>query len=110
MPEGKAMKNLDEWCRANWGKLPTEQREACLAHLDGWIPDDILLDWHTNGFSAGFHMFGGGMQIRNRLRDVMTDDKLLPVPYDHGPSQNWDDYYTGALQELMERKFGVKKN
>lgn len=102
--------SLDNWCFENWNKLPEAQRKACLEHLEGWLPDEILKDWHANGFDPGFHMFGGGMQIRNRLRDVLTDDKLLPVEYKDGNgaitySRNWDDYYTGALQELMKRKF-----
>jgi hypothetical protein len=48
-------------------------------------------------------MFGGGMQIRNRLRDVLTDDQLPPVDYPEGPMQNWDDFYTGAIDALIER-------
>ena len=48
------------------------------------------------------------MQIRNRLRDQLLDMELPVVTVDHegksyGPSQNWDDYYTGALDELLER-------
>jgi hypothetical protein len=102
--------SLDRWCLGNWNKLPEAQRNACLSHLEGWLPDDILKEWHTNGFDPGFHMFGGGMQIRNRLREVLTDDKLLPVEYKDSVgvityAQNWDDYYTGALQDLMKRKF-----
>ena len=95
-------KELDAWCRANWDKIPADKRKACLDHLRGWIPDDVLINWKQNGFAPGFHMFGGGMQVRNRLRDIMLDGELPPVQYDGDSYSNWDDYYTGALQELLE--------
>lgn len=95
-------KELDKWCRANWDKIPAEKRKACLDHLRGWIPIAVLREWKRSGFGDAFHMFGGGMQIRNRLRDIIKDADLPPVQYDLGPARNWDDYYTGALQELLE--------
>lgn len=49
------------------------------------------------------HMWGGGMQIRNRLREAMLDEELPPVTqHDGSTAKNWDDFYTGALDELME--------
>jgi hypothetical protein len=101
---------LREWCRANWNKLPELVRKDCVDHLDGWIHRDAIEVWKKNDYwdNGHFHLLGGGMQIRNRLRDQLTDAELSVVTTDHegkpyGPSRNWDDYYTGALDELMER-------
>lgn len=99
----KRILELREVSRTNWNVLPKELREECLAHLQGWIPDEQVLEWKVFGFPRGFHLLGGGMQIRNRLRDVLRDEQLPPVEYPEGPMRNWDDYYMGALDELMER-------
>ena len=94
---------------ANWKRVPELIRKDCIDHLDGWIPKETIREWKTNGYDEpGFHLLGGGMQIRNRLRDQLLDMELPVVTVDHegksyGPSQNWDDYYTGALDELLER-------
>jgi hypothetical protein len=101
--------NLREWCRNNWNRLDSEVRKKCVDHLDGWIPQEIILEWKKKDYESepGFHMFGGGMQIRNRLRDVLPDSALpiILTSFDGSPygSKNWDDYYTGALDELIER-------
>jgi len=94
------------WCRNNWNRIDPFIRKDCLDHLEGWIrPEDIAI--LKRGYGAGFHMLGGGMQIRNRLRERLTDMELPILTVDHegkayGPSQNWDDYYTGALDEFLE--------
>lgn len=96
--------DLQIWSRDNWKRIPEAKREECINHLHGWIPYDQLSQWKENGFGSDFHMFGGGMQIRNRLRDILKDDDLPPVAYRGGAFfRNWDDYYMGALDELMER-------
>ncbi len=102
---------LRKWCRANWDKVPELVRNDCLNHLEGWITPAIIVDWKKQGYDrhdGTFHHFGGGMQIRNRLRDMLTDGELPEVEFDpdnnpYGPSKNWDDYYTGALDEFLER-------
>ena len=100
---------LKKWCRQNWNQIPELIRKDCIDHLDGWISPDIIKEWKEKGYDdPGFHLLGGGMQIRNRLRDQLTDMELPIVRVDHegksyGPSQNWDDYYTGAIDELLER-------
>lgn len=109
---------LGIWCRANWDRIPAEQRKKCLDHLRDWIGADIIAQWkaqHAAGDRIasdipGFHHLGGGMRIRNRLRDVMKDAELPAVVgpaggYPTGEEvRNWDDFYTGALEELVEEK------
>lgn len=96
---------LKTWCHANWMTIPAEQREKVLAHLRGWIKPG---DSRAARAHRGFHLLGGGMQIRNRIRDVMMDDELPGVMYDgHSkPMKNWDDYYTGALDDLEAEENG----
>lgn len=100
---------LDAFCRANWNRIPPEQRKRLLDDLREFVPADVIGAWkhqHEQGQDIGgegFHMFGGGMAVRNRLRQTMKDDELPPVTYPDGQQhQNWDDFYTGALQELAE--------
>ena len=108
---------LQQWCRANWNKVHPDIRRECLDLLDGWIPKDVIVKWKVLPpyEVAGFHMFGGGMSIRNRLRERLTDMELPTVETNHEGesyrSKNWDDYYTGALEEWLERynEAGVKK-
>ena len=101
------MNDIQEWSHQNWLKLPAEIRSKCIKHMQGWIADDILNTWraeYANGNpigGAGFHMFGGGMQIRNRLREVLKDDELPGVPYEGYISHNMDDVYLGAIIELL---------
>lgn len=102
------MSDLRVWCRQNWNRLDEDTRKKCVDHLDGWIPEEIIREWKVDGYDEpGFHMWGGGMSIRNRLRDVVLDVELPIIEnmMDGSPygSQNWDDYYTGALDELLER-------
>ena len=97
------MEDLDSRACTYWKTVDKRRRKECVDHLDGWIGVDDIRRWKREGFGDGFHMFGGGMQVRNRLREVMKDDELPPVEYDSGPAQTWDDYYMGVLYELLER-------
>lgn len=100
---------LKEWCRSNWDKLPDLVRKDCVDHLDAVISTEVKIRWKHQGYDRpGFHMFYGGMAVRNFLREQLTDGELPEVTVDHegkpyGPSKNWDDYYTGAIDELLER-------
>lgn len=99
---------LKTWSRANWDKLPEDVRKKCVDHLDAWILQDDKVRLKATGYQEGLFHFTAGMAIRNKLREVLTDDKLPVVTQsengdEYGPSQNWDDYYTGALDELLER-------
>lgn len=100
---------LRQWCRTNWDRIDPSIRKDCVDHLDNWIPKETIAHWKKDGYDLpGFHSFGGGMAIRNRLRGQLTDIELPEITIDHegkpyGPSKNWDDYYTGALDELLER-------
>lgn len=105
--------SLRKWCRENWNKVPAEKRKACVDHLEGWIPAETLAEWKGTGIPVDAH-FSGGMQIRNRLRDVMRDQELPLIqvnaegePYN---GRNWDDYYTGAVDELLERVHASPKD
>lgn len=99
---------LREWCRANWRRLPEDKRKACVDHLDGWIkPSDIQTMVHEDYDKDPMFHLRGGMAIRNRLRDIVRDEDLPLIKLDHRGesygSRNWDDYYTGALDELLDR-------
>lgn len=108
--------DLRAWCRANWDRVPEGQRKLCLEHLRTYVTDEYLDKWRAQrarGEEIGsdvtaFHFFGGGMQIRNVLREVLPDDQLPAVVGPDGnypPGEvvrNWDDFYTGALEELVE--------
>lgn len=98
---------LKKWCRANWDKIDEARRQLCINHLKATIPAEVIKSWKENGFAPGFHM-SGGMAVRNVLRDIILDKDLPPVrqasaqlgdPPTH--AQNWDDYYTGALDQLL---------
>lgn len=74
-------------------ETPPEEREEIKAKYGGmYIP-------------TPFH-FSTGMAVRNVLREVIKDDELPPVTYDHYDppvqAQNWDDYYVGVLNEAIQ--------
>src|SRR5262249_463557 len=105
--------NIHEWCRNNWNLVPAEKRRECVDLLEKWLRNsgnfekniEYLRRYRTE---PDFHLFDG-MAIRNKLRDVMTDDQLPIIAIDHkgnpygvpDGSQNWDDHYTGAIDELL---------
>lgn len=104
--------DLGRWCRANWDMLPELIRKDCLAELRSKVPPEMMAKWkaqHAAGEEIGsddiFFHHGNGMAVRNILRKQLRD---LELPAVHSPNyppegaKNWDDYYTGALQELVE--------
>lgn len=115
LPRGTPRSDLDIWCRANWDRAPAEQRAACVAHLRRFFPPEVrrlIKQQHAQGERIGSHdpcfHFGGGMAVRNALREVLRDEDLPPVVgpaggYPEGQVvRNWDDFYMGALEELAE--------
>jgi len=96
---------LRKWCRDNWNQIPELVRNDCLAELESAIPPAVIKEWKTNSYDVGFFHFGAGMTVRNILRKQLTDEELPGVKYDgmEGLIKNWDDYYTGAIDELLER-------
>lgn len=104
--------DIDKWCRSNWDKIPDLIRQDCLNELRAHVPADVLRKWkaqHTAGEGIGdddpFFHHGAGMAVRNVLRKQLLDEELPPVHilgYPPEGARNWDDYYTGALQELCE--------
>lgn len=96
-------KQLTEFTRANWYRIDKEKREEIVAMLRKELNMDSFrraMDADPHGWStkSGWHMFGG-MGIRNLLREKgFTDDQLPKVAYPHGEAQNWDDFYTAALE------------
>jgi hypothetical protein len=97
-----------KFSKTNWEAIPREKRTACLNHLTGWLPKDLIDEWKQqyvegNDIGGGWFHFSVGMQIRNRLRDVLLDKDLPPVEYPNGEKyQNWDDYFLGAVIELFD--------
>jgi hypothetical protein len=85
-------------------------RKDCLDHLETWFDPATKaadVEWLRGYDSEPFFHFSAGMAIRNRLRDQFTDMELPVIetnmagePYN---AQNWDDYYTGAIDEFLER-------
>jgi hypothetical protein len=92
--------------RDNWDKVPVEIRNLCLDALRAEISPETLAAWkmlHRSGEQFVGH-FSNGMGVRNILRRHVPDRELPPVIYPRGfHSTNWDDYYLGALQELVEK-------
>lgn len=82
-------------------QLPEIIRRACVRALHAAVPAAVLAEWtdqYRRGVSIGctdgrFHV-GVGMAVRNKLREVLTDERL--------PAGNWDDYYRGALYALCQ--------
>jgi hypothetical protein len=104
------LKNLDKWSRANWNTLPQSERDICIKQIHTHVPYATLNTWkaqYQSGEDIGGHLFhfGGGMSVRNLLREVMLDSELPGVLYkEHNEvMHNWDDYYIGALQEALEK-------
>ena len=83
-------------------ELPEEIRSQALCFLGKFVTTEqkkffrekIAENPETWWVGGGWH-FGGGMFIRNKLRDeVCLDDQL--------PSRNWDDYYIPLLEEAIK--------
>lgn len=113
--------------RENWERVDPELRKKCVDHLQT-LPADIKADlgrvikehpddWYTQDMTPPseqariqakygvyvpdiFH-WGLGMGIRNYLRGVVRDDELPLVEYEDGSYQNWDDYYTAAIEDVF---------
>lgn len=96
---------LKKFCRDNWNKVEQNKRQLCINHLRGVIPPEVIAQWKKDGYDIAVWHFYGGMAVRNALRDVMKDDELPGVPYPRQDDlvKNWDDYYTGAIDELLEQ-------
>lgn len=109
----------DVWneCVRNWWELPAQVRTRCVRHLhDAMVLTDygreLLVLWANqvrDGMEPGsddlrFH-FGTGMTVRNVLWQVVQDAELPPIAYDGHVAQNWDDYYFGAIEQLV--KYGT---
>jgi hypothetical protein len=91
--------------RDNWNRVPVEVRKRCLDALRAEISPETLAAWKTlyrSGKQFVGH-FSNGMSVRNILRRHLRDGDLPPVIYPGDfACTNWDDYYLGALQELVE--------
>lgn len=112
MSEDRSRGELEVRCRNNWDEIPAETRRKLIEHLHRAVPKTIQQKWrdqHNKGHRIGsdtpfFHMFDGGMAIRNLLREVLPDDQL-PLAKQRSVDRNWDDFYTGALEELVETEW-----
>jgi hypothetical protein len=94
---------LDNASDMKWVTVPAEDRKRCLDRLRSEVPPEVIAEWratYQRGNVIGsadirFHL-GVGMAVRNCLRGALLDDKLPGAPQLH-----WDDYYMGALNELV---------
>jgi hypothetical protein len=110
MPERYNNEWLQQKSEENWARVPEEKRKLCVEHLRSLIlPDEeeeLRGMFETGNFDGWFH-FGGGMGIRNVLRQVMKDGELPGVEYEGGLEyQNWDDFYMAALRQAVAPKEG----
>jgi len=103
------MDDHDQTVLDNWNRLSEDIRSRCVDLLRSKTPSDMMGRWkdqHARRIRIGsddpwFHM-GIGMQVRNAMRSILKDDELPFVKYDDGNEyQNWDDFYGGALQQLI---------
>ena len=96
----------------NWATVPVEQRDRCIAELTRFMAGapDVVEHWREQsrrGMVIGsdklrFHL-DEGMQIRNVLRRALPDTALPSLRQSTGLySQNWDDFYMGALEALVQ--------
>lgn len=106
--------DLQAWLIGNWLQIPEPERRLLVDHLRKRLRNRIdgpmvLARWTAQvrmgvpigGNDTWFH-FGAGMEVRNLLRDVMTDDKLPLIRQPDGSmGQNWDDFYLGAIHALV---------
>lgn len=111
-PDKKHEKPNDELeaaCYANWMRIPENTRRAVIDHVVTKVPVAMMNVWkdqHSRNIRIGsndllFHMFLG-MSIRNACRTVLLDDDLPGVMYPDGIEyKNWDDFYSGMLQQLV---------
>jgi hypothetical protein len=96
-------------------KLPSTLQARAVAHLRSKLSPGALdylrafrkdhPDWDgLEGDITPFH-FGTGMSVRNVLREVIKDDELPVVKYNHYATpieaQNWDDWYAWVLEEAV---------
>ncbi len=96
---------------ASFKRIAPGTRLRLVAHLRARLPK-VLIDKFEDQFKRGvvigsdnpsFHSLGGGMAIRNLLREVLPDDLLPATQYPGHPLwRNWDDCYIGALYQLVE--------
>lgn len=114
LAKAKLRGTLDDWCRANWERVPEKARRACIDLLRARLPAaavDLMRLQHERGMrigshDPGFHLYYG-LMIRNILRAVLRDDELPEVvQLKGGVTRNWDDFYTGALEALVEETDG----
>lgn len=102
----RSNEELRKWSRDNWNKVPELVRNDCIKELEATIPPHVISLWKTTDYMLGFFHFGAGMQVRNTLRKQLTDEELPGVTYVDGDPRvvkNWDDYYIGAIDEMLER-------
>lgn len=102
--------DLKQWCRANWDQLPEMVRKDILDHFEDRFDAKTKaadIEWLRGYDKHPMFHFSTGMMIRNWFRDQLTDMELPMIktnmagePYN---AQNWDDYYTGGIDEFLER-------
>lgn len=80
-----------------WAKVSPELRERMVDHLRK-LPNLQEVYEHRN--DGSFH-FTTGMNLRNYLRETITDRELPSFDEYYGEGtnvRNWDDYYMHALE------------
>lgn len=81
-------------------------------HLRAHVPTRILIKWRDSYLKHGTiqlpderpNHLTEGMTVRNLLRQVLPDEELPPIlyPWVNQLITNWDDYYLGAMIELVK--------
>lgn len=112
----KPRDDLSEWCWRNWMQVSDFERASVISALRDAFPETVQLHWARQveqGVRIGsddpwFHM-GNGMVARNIARQTLPDNMLPRVIaqdgiVNSGYQGSWDDFYTGALEELAGKE------
>jgi hypothetical protein len=102
------------WSIMNWKRIPARTREELVLHLqrelekpadgkqalDAWIRQKLQGD--VIGSDDPMFHFRLGRRVRDSLRKPLSDACLPPVVYDGKIVHDWDDFYYGALDQMLD--------
>ena len=102
------------WSIMNWKRIPARTREELVLHLerelektadgkqalDTWIRQNLQGD--VIGSDDPMFHFRLGRRVRDSLRTLLSDACLPPVVYNGKFVHDWDDFYYGALDQMLD--------
>lgn len=95
----------DNWPDIAWAKLSPELRQRAVDHINAITTrserEEVRRIITAQTKDPWWH-FTGGMAVRNRLREVIKDDELPPLPEFYGTDQStWDDFYVQCIEAAL---------